>query len=232
MLRVIVLYDGAHFIRGRTYFRHYMGQGWIDLSELHRFLSTEAANRIGTSPKLTKIVQAHFYDGRASTRAVNGRSLEKERRFEMELLKTGIVPHYLPLIEKAKPATHPGDQAYELSQKGVDVALAVDAVRFACEDRCDACVLVAGDGDFAPLARVLSGLGKPTMVAHFSYPEWIDGRGIKHGRMYASTELLEAATWSLDLVAAANDPNLGEKIASLFSKPNGDGLVRRTGSVA
>ena len=52
-------------------------------------------------------------------------------------------------------------------QKGVDIMIAIDLLRFAWEDRYDVAVLVSGDGDFAYAVQTVKDMGKHVEVAAF-----------------------------------------------------------------
>jgi hypothetical protein len=71
--------------------------------------------------------------------------LFQERVFEDVLMYEGVTTHYLP---KGRDG-----------EKGIDVWLALEAFEMAIYKRFDVLVLIAGDGDFVPLARKLNTLG-------------------------------------------------------------------------
>ena len=52
-------------------------------------------------------------------------------------------------------------------EKGVDVMIATDLLRFAWEDRYDLAILVSGDGDFAYAVQAVKDVGKHVEVAAF-----------------------------------------------------------------
>jgi uncharacterized LabA/DUF88 family protein len=54
---------------------------------------------------------------------------------------------------------------YEATQKGVDVLLALDMLRFALKGNYDTATLVSGDGDFAEIVRMVKDEGKRVEVA-------------------------------------------------------------------
>lgn len=54
-----------------------------------------------------------------------------------------------------------------LVEKGIDVAIAVEALGLAHQDGYDACVLVSGDGDYVELVEAIKRLGKHVEVAMF-----------------------------------------------------------------
>jgi uncharacterized LabA/DUF88 family protein len=57
-----------------------------------------------------------------------------------------------------------GDVAVE---KGVDIMLATDLLRFAWADRYDVAIVVSGDGDFAYAVQAVKDMGKHVEVAAF-----------------------------------------------------------------
>ena len=52
-------------------------------------------------------------------------------------------------------------------QKGVDIMIATDLLRFAWDDRYDVAVLVSGDGDFSYAVQAVKDMGKHVEVAAF-----------------------------------------------------------------
>ncbi len=53
-------------------------------------------------------------------------------------------------------------------QKGVDVLLALDMLRFALKGNYDTAILISGDGDFADIARMVKDEGRRVEVVTFS----------------------------------------------------------------
>lgn len=219
-VRVMVFYDGNYFKRGQLYFRYKEKLGWFSFPELHTFLEKYVAKMKRTSSDVTKVVAAHYYDGRTTTNVASAEQLEKERDFEMALMAAGIVPHYFPVTEMAKYDADTEETRYQLVQKGVDVEFAIDVLDFAHENRYDVAVLVTGDTDFVPLVRRITSLNKQTLVAYFSIDAWTDDRGYLHRPTYVSRSLEIAATWSLNFNAVVNDREWQADISSLFFKPS------------
>ncbi len=197
-VRVMVFYDGGYFKAGQIYFRYSEDRGWFSLPELHRTLEKYVASRAKSPVEVTKTVGAHYYDGRATTRAIEAEQLERERDFEMALISAGIVPHYLAVSEKMKPGAPEAEPEYVLQQKGVDVQLALDVLDFAHDDRFDVAVL-----------------------AHFEIPEWKDQRGFVHRPTFASRALIDAVSWSLNFNQFVKDPNWRTEVKALFFLPKG-----------
>jgi len=107
LTRLVVFYDGNYFKQGNLYFRYAKDRGWMSFAQLHRLLEhfvADRLNEVGPSGHATqvRIVEAHYYDGRATTRAADDFQLRKDRDFEMSLIDAGIVPHYLALREKRR----------------------------------------------------------------------------------------------------------------------------------
>ncbi|MCA9395366.1 MAG: NYN domain-containing protein [Candidatus Omnitrophica bacterium] len=213
----MVFYDGGFFRHGQIYFNYNEGRGWFSLPQLHITLEKYVASKIKTPVEITKVVGAHYYDGRPSTNVADSDSLEKDRKFEMSLISAGVVPHYLALSEKLKGS--PPEESYYLMQKGVDVKLALDALDFAHDNRFDVAVLIAGDGDFVPLVRKVTSLGKQVLVAYFEFDSWKDNIGKNHKPCYVSRELIDAATASLNFNQLVKDRDWKSEIRSLFFKP-------------
>lgn len=217
-VRVMIFYDGNYFKQGNVYFRYQDRRGWFSFSELHRFFEKYVAQKVKQAIDITKVVEAHYYDGRTTTRVADQVSLEKERDFEMALIEAGIVPHYLPVQEK-EIRSGEDEVRYRLAQKGVDVELAIDVLDYAHEDRYDVAILVTGDSDFVPLVRRITSLGKHAMVAHFTIESWTDTMGKVHRPTYVARALVDAASWSLDFNQVVKDRDWKTEVKALFFTP-------------
>ncbi len=219
-VRVMVFYDGNYFKQGQIYFRYKEERGWFSLPELHSFIEKYVASKTKASTDVTKVVAAHYYDGRTTTNVADSNQLEKERDFEMALIQAGVVPHYLPVKETPKSSGDAEMARYSLAQKGVDVELAIDVLDSAHSNRYDVAVLVTGDADFVPLVRRITSLGKNALVAHFSIEPWVDAHKQNHRGTYASKALLDAASWSLNFNNIVKDQDWKTEVKALFFKPN------------
>ncbi len=218
-VRVMAFYDGAYFKAGQLYFRYEEKSGWFSLSALHKLLEKYVASQAKSPVEVPKLGGAHYYDGRATTKAIGAEQLEKERDFEMALISAGIVPHYLALVEKPKPDVTGDEPEFVLKQKGVDIKMALDVLDSAHDDRFDVAVLVTGDGDFVPLVHKITSLGKQALLAHFEIPEWTDDRGYPHRPTYASRALIDAVSWSLNFNHLVRDPDWKTETKALFFMP-------------
>lgn len=218
-VRVMVFYDGNYFKQGQLYFRYKEKRGWFSLPELHAVLEKYVAAKCKASTDTTKVVAAHYYDGRATTNVVSADQLQRERDFEIALIQTGIVPHYLPVNETPKPGSNPDEIKYQLAQKGVDVQLALDVLDLAHANRYDVAVLITGDGDFVPLVHRITSLGKQALLAHFSFEAWTDENSKPHRPTYTSRALQEAASWCLNFNSWVKDPDWKAESKSVFFLP-------------
>ena len=219
-IRVMLFYDGNYFRQGQVYFRYSEERGWFSLSELHSLLEKYVAVRTKAPVEITKLVAAHYYDGRPTTRVADESQLVRDRNFELALMAAGVVPHYLALSEKLRPGTEE-DPEYRLAQKGVDVQLALDVLDLAHEDRLDVVVLLTGDGDFVPLVRKVTSLGKQVVIAHFEIQPWTDTRGLHHRGTFVARALADAASWSLNFNLLVKDQDWKTEVKSLFFMPKG-----------
>jgi len=218
-VRLMVFYDGGYFRQGQVYFRYKDNRGWFSLPELHGLFEKYVASKTKSPMETTKLVAAHFYEGRASTRAIETDQLEKERDFEMALISAGIVPHYLAASETLKPGSPTDTPEFWLAEKGVDVKYALDVLDYAHTDRFDVAVLVTGDGDFVPLVRKITSLGKQALIAHFDFDAWVDSRGSSHRPNRASKGLIDAASWSLNFNHIVKDQDWKTEVKALFFMP-------------
>lgn len=218
-VRVMVFYDGSYFKAGQVYFRYGAKRGWFSLPELHSLFEKYVAVKAKTPTDVTKVVAAHYYDGRTTTNVAAADALEKERGFEMALINAGIVPHYLPVKETPKPGENVEDLKYSLAQKGVDVHFALDVLDLAHTDRFDVAVLITGDEDFVPLVRRITSLGKHAMVAHFEIEPWQDIMGVNHRGTFASRALLDSSSWCLNFNAFVKDADWKTEVRALFFMP-------------
>jgi uncharacterized LabA/DUF88 family protein len=216
-------YDGSYFRKGNVYFRYSdEKRGWFSFSGLHTLLERYVAEKAKTPNEVTKVVSAHYYDGRMTTNVAKSDQLERERDFELSLISAGVVPHYLPLKEKEKPSPPGEDVRYELAQKGVDVHIAIDALDFAHANRYDVAVLITGDEDFVPLVRRITSIGKQTLLAHFRIEPWKDSNGNQHKGTFTSGALIDAVTYSLNFNSLVREPDWKTEVKSLFFMPKGE----------
>lgn len=215
LTRIGVFYDGAYFKAGNVYFKYKEKRGWISLPAFHSLVERWVSVMDKLPIELAKVVQAHYYDGRVSTAAARPDQLEKERSFELSLVDAGIVPHYLPVRETPRDKNDPS-AGFLLSQKGVDVNIALDCLDIAHSNRFDVAALVAGDEDFVPLVRKLTAIGKRVLVIYFEIEQWQDEKGGFHNATFCSRKLREAASYTLSLNQLVKNTDWKNDVKALF----------------
>jgi uncharacterized LabA/DUF88 family protein len=112
-------------------------------------------------------------------------------------MHAGTEPKYVPM------STSQGE-------KGVDVALTVDALQVGLAGNMDVAVLVTGDGDFVPLVRALNKQGVRVLAAYFEF-EAKDG-----GKSFINDRLLAAANYAVDIDDLETSKDHKQDFASLF----------------
>ena len=171
LLRIGVFYDGQYFYNVSNYYNfEHSRKARISIKGFHEFIRDQVAKECHEDFRLCQIVDAHYFRGRLSAKdAENKNKLFAERVFDTILTDANVTTHYLPL----KPALNGAKQ-----EKGIDVWLALEAYELAMFKRYDVLVLIACDGDYAPLVRKLNTLGIKVMLASWDF-EFIDEKGIK-----------------------------------------------------
>lgn len=222
-LRIMVFYDGAYFKAGQIWFRYKDDRGWFSIPELHHLFEKYVAQKAKHPVEPTKVVGAHYYDGRTSVQAADTDQLKSERSFELALIQGGVVPHYLPVRETPKSGASPDEKRFTLTQKGIDVQYALDVLDYAHTDRFDVAVLVTGDADFVPLVRKVTAIGKHALAAHFQIDPWTDSRGFNHKGTWCSRDLLDAVSWSLNFNHLVKDRDWKDDVKTLFFQPKEKG---------
>jgi uncharacterized LabA/DUF88 family protein len=107
-------------------------------------------------------------------------------------MHAGIEPRYVPMSQSG-------------TEKGIDVALAVDAMQVGLQGMIDIAALVAGDGDFVPLVRALMKRGVPVTAVYFDFRD-------AHDKSFINDRLLSACNYSLNVNSLERD----RKYQSLF----------------
>jgi uncharacterized LabA/DUF88 family protein len=113
-------------------------------------------------------------------------------------MHAGVDPKYLPMSQSG--------------EKGVDVALAVDALQVGLGQMIDVAVLVTGDGDFVPLVRALNKQGVRVLAAYFAF----ETKG--GGKQFINERLLAAANYAVDISALESSKEHKQDFATLFRK--------------
>src|SRR5262252_829462 len=108
-------------------------------------------------------------------------------------------------------------------EKGIDVALAVDAPQVGLGGKIDIAVLVTGDGDFVPLVRALNKQGVRVLGAYFKF------QGKDGHESFINDRLLSVVNYAVDINALQNDKEYKKAFKSLFREEWGlRGFVTRS----
>jgi uncharacterized LabA/DUF88 family protein len=193
--RIAVFYDGSFFWKLSQHYKYvHPRKSFLDIDGLHEYIRHRVAGlETNNNVSMCQIVEAHFFRGRFSLKAVKeqpdpSKQMETDRLQDQILMHAGVVTHYHPMNEYVTPPV----------EKGIDVWLALEAYDLAVHKRFDVLVLVSGDSDFVPLIRKINGLGTRVLVLG------VDLEGSR-----TSQKLIEEASYTV---------MLSEEIASKASK--------------
>ncbi len=206
LLRIGVFFDGNFFHRVNMYYRYsHLIRQWISIPGLHEFIRHHVAHAEGIDVRFAHIVDSHFFRGRIWAREADARQLlYPERVFDDVLMAAGVVTHYLPVTTR---------------KKGIDVWLALEAFELALYKRFNVLVLIAGDGDFVPLARKVNSLGARMMILGWDV-KYTDGNG-QEQEIGTSARLLNEVTYPV-MMQTVIDGKFRQKavlITNMFSEP-------------
>lgn len=196
--RLGVFYDGSFFSYARNYYYHQRQLGWLRFPELHRFLEKYIGLREQGFASY-KVVYAAWHQGLFTSKDATADQLKRDRNQYHDMMHAGVDPKYLPMSQTQ-------------GEKGVDVALAVDALQVGLSQMIDVAVLVTGDGDFVPLVRALNKQGVRVLAAYFAF-ETTDG-----GKSFINDRLLTAANYAVDINALQSSKEHKQDFATLFKK--------------
>ena len=198
LCRIGVFYDGSHFARAQKYFYHERDVGWLRFGPFHglveRFI---AQTEQGFSAY--KVVYAGWFQGISTSPKLTEEQLRFDRNLSHDLMHAGIEAKFLPMSESQ-------------GEKGVDVAMTVDALQTGLDGKIDIAVLVTGDGDFVPLVRALMKNGVRVAAAYFEFQER-DGR-----KSYINERLLNVANYALNVNGLEANKDFKTMFAGMFRK--------------
>lgn len=207
LLRIGVFYDGNFFVHVSNYYKYaHKRKCRISIPGLHDFIRHLTSEKEGVDARFCQIVDAHFFRGRFSARAAEDRQqLYNDRVFDDILMGEGIVTHFLPMRGTG--------------EKGIDVWLALEAFELAVYKRFDVLVLIAGDGDFVPLARKVNSLGTRVMVLGWDFAV-TDEQG-RERNTTTSIHLLDEVTYPILMHNIIDDKTRRDdpQIKNLFVEP-------------
>jgi len=197
--RLGVFYDGSFFSYAQNYYYHERQLGWLRFPEFHIFLEKWIGLREQGFFASYKVVYAAWHQGLFTSKDATADQLKRDRNRHHDLMHAGVEPKYLPMSQTQ-------------GEKGVDVALAVDALQVGLGRMIDVAVLVTGDGDFVPLVRALNKQGVRVLAAYFAF-ESKDG-----SKSFINERLLAAANYGVDIDALGSSKEHKHDFTTLFRK--------------
>jgi uncharacterized LabA/DUF88 family protein len=202
--RIGVFYDGSFFAYTQNHFYADRRIGWLTFQPFHTLLEDFVREK-EQGYQNHRIVYAGWYQGLFTTCQADARQLHLDRNRHLDLIHAGIEPKYSPMSQSQR-------------EKGVDVALAIDALQVGLEGKIDVAVLVTGDADLVPLARALMKQGIRVGVVYFEYHS-------DRGNGFANDRLLKACSYWLNVSDLEQDPKTQGRFRGLFRQseaPNGE----------
>lgn len=211
--RISIFYDGYYFQSVSNFYANiHERHSGIDIRGLHDFIIQQASLKEDIPQNKCHIIGAHFYKGRFAARDNNNnaRTLFLDRQLDDTLSINGVSPHYFLLQTSTSGLKR---------ERGVSVALSLEAYEHALENRCDLIVLIAGSGDYLPLVRKLNSRGVRVLLLGWNV-RYTNATG-REREIRSSYALMNEATYSVpvsDLIddASADDPIIN----GLFRTPN------------
>jgi uncharacterized LabA/DUF88 family protein len=196
--RIGIFYDGSYFAYPQRYFYHKRNLGWLSFKPLHSLIEAYIRTKEQGYANY-RIVYASWTQGMFTSSEADERQLRNDRNLQHDLMHAGIEIKYLPISTSNR-------------EKGVDVALAIDALQIGLEGKIDIAVLITGDADLVPLVQALRKQGIRVMAAHFEYEDGED-------RSFISERLLSVVNYSLNINSLENDKDFKGGFKALFRKP-------------
>jgi uncharacterized LabA/DUF88 family protein len=142
--RVAIFIDGSNLYNGM---RENLRSTRVNLSELMRQLGRER-----------DLVRCYYFNA-PLTDDYDEELRDGQQRFFESLRRIPYVTVRLGRLHRRPDGA--------LVEKGIDVAIAVEALSLAHQNAYDACLLVSGDGDYVELVEAIKRLGKHVEVAMF-----------------------------------------------------------------
>jgi len=201
--RIGVFYDGNAWVDAQDYFDQRQ-LGWLSYISFHTLIEDFIrAKEQGYSNY--RVVCSGWYQGLHTLEQYDEEQSRIERNRHLDLIDAGIELKYLPMSP-----TQGG--------KGVEVAMAVDALQVGVEGYIDVAVMVTGNENFIPLIRALMKYGIRVAIVYFAYETESQKRLIR---------LLRTCNYSLDINALEADRrhqilfyNLFKRVDKIEKHPN------------
>ena len=198
LCRIGVFYDGSYFSYAQVHFYADCKLGWMMFTPFHMMVENFLRDKEQGYFNY-RVVYAGWFQGLYHSGQSNDHQRRVERNRHLDLMHAGVEPKYVPMSQ-------------EQGEKGVDIALAIDALQVGLEDKIDIAVLVTGDGDFVPLARALMKNGIRVATVYFQYES-------EKGKSFANERLLSVSNYTLNVNELEKDRKNQGVFRSLFRQP-------------
>ena len=142
--RVVIFIDGSNFYHG---LKENLGFANINFEHLVNSL---------INPEAHKLIRVYYYNAPVN-REEEPEKYKNQQRFFEYLRNLPFFEVKLGRLERRKSG---------MTEKGVDVKLAVDMVMQAVKNLYDLAILISADGDFADAVQAVMDLGKHVAVAY------------------------------------------------------------------
>lgn len=201
LVRIAMFIDGGFFDEVSRYYKFGHERATrLSLEGIHGFARRAVSEREDEPFDHCRIVESNYFRGRFSANdAEAAGKLKDQASFDDILIRSGIRQHYLPVGTTASGAP---------KERGIEVALSLEAYSAAAQGRFDVMVLVGCDGDYLHLMRKLGGLGVRTVVMawDFSY-EYSDRQGRpRQKETRTSQALIDSAVFPLRMREIIEEP--------------------------
>ena len=191
LCRIGVFYDGSFFTYAQRYFYAGRNLGWLMFAPFHALIENHIREK-EQGYSSYRVVYAAWFQGLFTANQSSDQQRRKDRNRDLDLMHAGIEARYVPMSQAG-------------GEKGIDVALSVDAMQVGLEGTIDIAALVTGDADFVPLVRALMKHGIPVAAVYFEYAD-------ERGKSFINERLLNACNYSLNVNSLERD----RKYQSLF----------------
>ncbi|MBI1804072.1 MAG: NYN domain-containing protein [Ignavibacteria bacterium] len=199
LLRIGVFYDGTYFTLAQKHYYHNRKLGWLSFFPLHQLIENFLHEREQGYSNY-RVVCSGWYQGLFTSTKASFDQLKFDRNTHHDLMHAGIEPKFSPM-------------SLSKSEKGTDVAMALDILQIALDDKIDVATIVTGDGDFVPLARALMKIGVRVMTVYFEYTEG-------NNKSFINERLSNACNYQLNISELEKSKDRGSQtnFKSLFRK--------------
>jgi len=198
LCRIGVFYDGSYFTYTQIHFYAERKLGWFSFPPFHQLLENFIRDKEQGYFNY-RVVYAGWYQGLFTSTQSTDHQRRIDRNRHLDLMYAGIEPKYVPMSQGQ-------------GEKGIDIAMAIDALQIGIEEKIDIAILVTGDGDFVPLVRALMKHGIRVATAYFEYES-------SKRKSFASDRLLTASNYTLNVTELEKERNSNSLFRSLFRQP-------------